>query len=72
MKHAEERRRRREREILGEEAYELTHCIHKSVVSLMSNVYELDYGELMKLRSSVREWTGKVDHVMDRLRKELC
>lgn len=55
---------------MGPEAYELTRLIHRSVISLLANVHDLDYGEVMKLRTNVREWTGEVDRVVDRVRKE--
>lgn len=67
---ADERRRKRERDIMGAEAQALTKKINQSVVSLLNNVYELDYSEVMKLRTSVREWTGEVDRVLERMRKE--
>jgi len=66
----EERRKNKEREIMGEEAYALTFKINQSLLSLLANVFELDYGEVMKLRTNVREWTGEVDRCVERMRKE--
>ena len=67
---ADERRRKRERDVMGSEAHALTKKINQSVVSLLNNVYDLDSSEVMKLRTSVREWTGEVDRVLERMRKE--
>jgi PBP1b-binding outer membrane lipoprotein LpoB len=65
-----ERRLKRERDVMGAEAQALTKNINQGVTSLLNNVYQLDYGEVMKLRTSVREWTGEVDRVFERMRKE--